>query len=198
MKTATNPPRRDRHDRVALAVAIMSAIISACAFATTTWQVLTIRDNARRQMRAYVYIKLNMIKYPPQNPDRIGVGFEIKNTGVTWARNLIIRKAMIARDLTIDYDPWTRAQWDTPDFPMVLGPGQPMGLQLKEIWLRDLPAIVEGKLGFDFAVWVTYQDTLTELTHQTRLVQRFAADKDGGTAFIYMGANNCADDDCPK
>jgi hypothetical protein len=60
-------------------------------------------------MRAYVYTELAMIKYPPKNPDRIGVGFEVKNTGATWARNLIIRKAMIPRDLTIEYDLWTRA-----------------------------------------------------------------------------------------
>jgi hypothetical protein len=149
-------------------------------------------------MRAYVYTELAMIKYPPKNPDRIGVGFEVKNTGATWARNLIIRKAMIPRDLTIEYDLWTPAQWDATDYPIVLGPGQSLGLQLKEIWLRDIPAIVEGKLGFDFAVWVTYGDMLTKNEHQTRLVQRFVADKDGGFAFTYLGANNCADDDCPK
>jgi hypothetical protein len=151
-------------------------------------------------MRAYVYIKLMTNKYPLRDPDRIGVGFEIKNSGLTWARNLTIRKAVIPRDLAIEYDPWARARWDATDYPIVLGPGQPLGLQLTEIWLRDIPAIVGGKLGFDFAVWVTYQDTLTEppITHQTQLVQRFAADKDGGSSFSYLGAHNCADDDCPK
>lgn len=80
---------------------------------------------------------------------------------------------------------------------MVLGPSQSLELQLTEIWLRDIPDIVDGKTGFDFAVWLTYQDTFTEHKHQTQLVQRFAADKDGGTSFAYYGVHNCADDDCP-
>ena len=92
------------------------------------------------------------------------------------------------------------AKWDATEFPMVLGPGQPLQLQLTELWLRDIEAIIEGKIGFDFAIWVTYLDTLTDppLPRETRLVQRFAADKDGGFSFTYVGANNCADDDCPK
>jgi hypothetical protein len=90
-------------------------------------------------MRAYVYTELAMIKYPPQNPDRSGVGFEVKNTGATWARNLVIRKAMIPRDLTIEYDPWTRARWDATDYPIVLGPGQSLGLQLKKFGYGTYP-----------------------------------------------------------
>ena len=176
-------------------------IIAICALVLTSYQISTIRDNAQRQMRAYVYITMMPpFKYPLQNPDRLGLGFEIKNSGLTWARNLTIRKATIPRDLTAQYDPWSRAKWDATEFPMVLGPNQSLKLQLTEIWLREMPAITEGKLGFDFAVWITYLDTLADppVTHQTRLVQRFAADKDNGTSFTYVGANNCADDDCPK
>jgi hypothetical protein len=201
METTTSPPRRDRHDRLALTVAIVSAIISAGAVAMTRSQVLNIKENAQCQMRAYVYITMTPpFKYPQPNPDRLGLGFEIKNSGLTWARNLTIRKATIPRDLTTDYDPWTRAKWDATEFPMVLGPGQPLQLQLTALWLRDIEAIIEGKIGFDFAIWVTYLDTLTDppLPRETRLVQRFAADKDGGFSFTYVGANNCADDDCPK
>lgn len=172
---------RDRHDRVTRTVSIVSAIIAGCALLLTSYQIWTIRDNAQRQMRAYVFAKLTTHKYPPQNSDRLGIGFEIKNSGLTWARNLVIRKAKIPRVFNVEYDPWTRAQWDAAGLPMVLGPSQPLELQLIEIWLRDLPDIVDGKTGFDFAVWVTYQDTFTEHRHQTQLVERFAADKDGGT-----------------
>jgi hypothetical protein len=121
-------------------------------------------------MRAYVFAKLTTRKYPPQGPDRIGIGFEIKNSGLTWARNLVIRTAKIPRDLTVEYDPWTRAQWGADEPPMVLGPGQLLELQLTEFWLRDMPNIIDGKIGVDFAVWVLYQDTFTERRHQTQLV----------------------------
>jgi hypothetical protein len=72
-------------------------------------------------------------------------------------------------------------------------------LQLTNIWLRDLPDIVHGKAGYDFAIWITYEDTLSQpaVTRQTRLVQRFGAYEHGGTSFAYVGAHNCADDDCP-
>jgi hypothetical protein len=178
-----------------------ATIIAICALILTTWQIWTIRDNAQRQMRAYVFLAiLPAFEYPREKPDRLGLGFEIKNSGLTWARNLTIRKATIPRDLTSDYDPWARAKWDPADLPMVLGPNQSLKLQLGEIWRRDVPAIIEGKLGYDFAIWVTYRDTVSRwpVVHRTQMVQRFAADKDGGTSFSYVGAHNCADDDCPE
>jgi hypothetical protein len=109
---------------------------------------------AARQLRAYVYVKLTTVRYPPNKPDRIGVGFEITNSGQTWARNLILRTAIIPREFKIEYDPWDRARWNESP-PMMLGPGQSMGLQLTNVWLSDIPAIVSGDKGFDFAVWVT-------------------------------------------
>ena len=111
---------RDRHDRVTRTVSIVSAIIAGCALLLTSYQIWTIRDNAQRQMRAYVFAKLTTHKYPPQNSDRLGIGFEIKNSGLTWARNLVIRKAKIPRVFNVEYDPWTRAQWDAAGLPMVL------------------------------------------------------------------------------
>ena len=39
-------------------------------------------------------------------------------------------------------------------------PGQSLGLQLDNVWLNDIPAIANGDKGFDFAVWVQYEDTL--------------------------------------
>jgi hypothetical protein len=182
-----------------LAVAILGVVIGTCALGVTSCQVQTIKDNAQRQMRAYVYVTLSAFKYPKSNPDRLGITFEINNSGLTWARNLVVRKTKIPRDLPAgEYDPWRRDQWYADDHPMVLGPRQALGLELTEIWLSEMPGIVDGKSGYDFAIWITYNDTFTGSSHQTRLVQRFAADKDGGHSFGYIGANNCADDDCPK
>jgi hypothetical protein len=196
MNTTMDKPPRAWHDRM---IAILGVGIGACALGVTWYQVQTIKDNAQRQMRAYVYAALSGSRYPKPNPDRLGITFEINNSGLTWARKLVVRKTKIPRDLTAgEYDPWTRAKWDADKPPMFLGPRQSLGLQLTEIWLSELPSIVEGTKGYDFAVWVIYNDTFTDTLRETRLVQRFAADKDGGYSFAYIGPNNCADDDCPK
>jgi hypothetical protein len=84
--------------------------------------------------------------------------------------------------------------------PMVLGPGQSLGLQLTAIPLYDMPSIIKQEKGFDFAVWITYEDTLTDPSakRETQLLQRLGADWEGGTSFAYLDNHNCADDDCPK
>jgi hypothetical protein len=151
--TTTDKQPRDRHDRMTLAVAILGVVIGACALGVTSYQVQTIKDNGQRQMRAYVYVTMSAFKYPEPNPDRLGITFEINNSDLTWARKLVVRKTKIPRDLAAgEYDPWARAKWDANGPPMVLGPRQTLGLQLTEIWLSELPSIVEGKKGYDFAV----------------------------------------------
>jgi hypothetical protein len=197
MNTTMNRPPRDWHDRSTLLLTTAGVVVATCALGITSCQVQTLKDNAQRQMRAYVYLTLLNSKYPQSKPDRLGIGVEINNSGLTWARKLVVRKTKIPRDPSAgEYDPWTLAKWDADEPPMVLGPRQTLGLQLTEIWLSEVPSIVEGKKGYDFAVWVTYNDIFTDSPHQTRLVQRFAADKDGGYAFGYIGPNNCAD--CPR
>ena len=192
---------------------ITAALTLVLAFFTGTlwwstdklWQVTnkTLRHAERttqRQLRAYVWIELTMVRYPPHRPDRIGVGFKVTNSGQTWARNLVIRKAVISRDFKAKYDPWDRAKWEGDNSPMVLGPNQSMNLQLTDIWLTDIPGVLLGDKGFDFAIWATYNDTLTDppVMRQTQLSQRFAADQHGGTSVAYLPTHNCADDDCPK
>ena len=88
LKRGHDERSRDRHDRITRTVSVVSAIIAGCALLLTSYQIWTIRDNAQRQMRAYVFAKLTTHRYPPQNSDRLGIGFEIKNSGLTWARNL--------------------------------------------------------------------------------------------------------------
>ena len=153
---------------------------------------------AARQLRAYVWVKMTTVRYPPKEPDRIGIGFEMTNSGQTWAQNITIRTAIIPRQFNTEYDPWDRAQWKVST-PMVLGPHQSVGLQLDNIWLTDIPSILLGNKGFDYAIWITYEDTLTQppILRQTQLCQRFNADKEGGTSFAYLPPHNCADDNCP-
>jgi len=161
---------------------------------------------AARQLRAYVWVKMNSVKYPPKpkKADRIGIGFKMTNSGQTWAQNHIIQTAIIPRNFDVKYDPWDRAQWNISS-PMVFGPHQSESFQLDNIWLRDIQNFLPekqgaDKRGVDYAIWITYEDTLAQppIIRQTQLCQRFAADKDGGRSFSYLPTHNCADDDCPK
>ena len=162
-------------------------------------QLLHLESTANRQLRPYVWVKMTTVKYPNIAPDRIGIGFRITNSGQTWAQNVTIRTAIIPREFKVEYDPWDRAQWKV-DEPIVLGPRQFLGLQLDNIWLRDIPAIFRNEKGFDYAIWITYDDTLIQppILRQTQLCQRFTADKEGGTSFAYLPPHNCADEDCPE
>jgi hypothetical protein len=187
---------------------VLNAIFTASlAFATFAlfWATRNLVDDAAdssaRQLRAYVYLELEAKKYPTGNPDRMGVSIVATNGGKTWARNLTFRGARIPREPNVAYDPWDRVKWDElATQPMVLGPGQIFRLQLGDIPFSDLPAIVKGEMGFDYAVWARYEDAVStsSATHQTQLSQRFGADKDGGTSFAFLPTHNCADDDCPK
>jgi hypothetical protein len=81
-------------------------------------QAIELSDKtAIRQLRAYVYATLTIVAYPfpPKEPDRYGIGFEIKNSGQTWARNVRMRTAVIPREIGTEYDPWDRAQWNDTD-----------------------------------------------------------------------------------
>ena len=81
-------PERDRHDRLALGVAIVGAIIAACALVQTSYQICTIRDNAKRQLRAYIGLVApadNQVAnafFPPAKPL---VRLTPKNFGLTPA-----------------------------------------------------------------------------------------------------------------
>jgi hypothetical protein len=54
METTGTRPQRDRHDYITRVVAIISAIIAIFALGLTSYQISTIRDNAKRQLRAYI------------------------------------------------------------------------------------------------------------------------------------------------
>jgi hypothetical protein len=165
-------------------------------------QITHAENTAVKELRAYVYVKLTSVRYPfpPKIADRIGIGFEMRNGGKTWAKNLIAKKAVIPREYGVEYDPWSRADWQSGEEYMTLGPEQSLGLQLTAIALTDLPKIMGQELGFDFAVWISYEDTFSDppVVRQTRLLQRLNTDPDGGTSFAYLPKHNCADDDCPK
>ena len=155
------------------------------------------------ELRAYVYIVMTTVGYPfpPQVPQFIGIGFKITNSGQTWARNLVVRKERIDREFGVEYDPWDRVNWDEMKTQsMVLGPGQTIGMQLTDHPITVIPEVANQTIGWDYAVWVTYEDTVTDppIPRQTQSLVRLGADHHGGTSFQMLPGHNCADDDCQK
>jgi hypothetical protein len=83
--TTTEKQPRDRHDRMTLAVAILGVVIGACALGITSCQVQTIKDNAQRQMRAYVFLSNVRIRVDDTNNSLLVIDLTAKNFGNTPA-----------------------------------------------------------------------------------------------------------------
>ena len=88
MATTSDPPQRERHDRIVRIVAIVGVVIAGCALILTSCQIWAIRDNAQRQLRAYVGVvvppdnqRINRF-FPPEVPT---VRLNVRNFGQTPA-----------------------------------------------------------------------------------------------------------------
>jgi hypothetical protein len=154
-----------------------------------------------RQLRAYVYLEVVGRKYPPppKISNRYAISLMVKNSGSTWARNLRVRHAMVVDPKTDE--PFDFVNWDEiKPSPMVLGPGQEIGMQYRDISGDELQEIIENKRRIFFVAWVTYEDVLSDppIMRQTQLSRRFNADEEGGVSYSWIPSHNCADDDCPK
>jgi hypothetical protein len=165
------------------------------------------RDTAQRQLRAYVYAEVVPSKYKakPDEPWIWAISIFLKNTGQTWARNVVVFKSVVPREFgKRDYDPWDRAKWNDDDAdPTTLGPGQTRTLQFHTIDPADIPSYVEGaekRVGIDFVVHVEYEDTVSDpsVIHQTQVAQRFRADGQGAVSLDFLPKHNCVDNDCPE
>ncbi len=123
----------------------------------------------------------------------------VKNSGSTWARNLKVKHGMVV-DPKID-DPFAVLEWDKITAnPIILGPGQEIGMQFGELSGGELQNIIIDNRKVFFVAWITYEDVLSDppILRQTQLSRRFNADAEGGVSFSWMPTHNCADDDCPK
>jgi hypothetical protein len=81
MATANEARPRDRHDRILLRVTILSVFIAACAVVLTSYQIWTVRDNAKRQLRAYAMVESSVIGVDSNN--KLNVSITVKNFGLT-------------------------------------------------------------------------------------------------------------------
>ena len=88
------PPARDR----ATVATRLGIFIAACALGVAGYQVWTIKDNAQRQLRAYVFVSERFIKID-EATDALRVNILVKNFGLTPARDVTIAPCVAIRDI---------------------------------------------------------------------------------------------------
>lgn len=167
----------------------------------TRKQWITADDSEKRDLRAYVFMEMQTVKWPPGDvPNRYAVSLKVTNSGKTWARKLIIDKQVVTPAMPEPFDALTKIRHPVSE-PMVLGPGQSITLQFGEVLFSDLPTITSGQKTFDYVALVKYEDVLNDppIEWRTHLSQRLNADIEGKghISFGYRTTHNCTDKDCP-
>ena len=191
-----------RTGRGVIVYTIFTAVIMIAAVFTafySRWQASTADDSEKRDLRAYVYLDTKTIPYPRNAPNRFAISLNIKNSGKTWARKLIMINKVVP---DAKGDPFDALQWgDEATAPAVLGPDQTWSLQFGEIPFGDVPDIADRKKVYDYVVWIKYLDTVsrTPVVWQTQMSLHLIGDREGTPGHLSFGFNpthNCADDDC--
>jgi hypothetical protein len=174
--------------------------ITILLWCNSNQQLATSRDTEKRDLRAYVYLDTKTITYPPGNsPNRFAISLNIKNSGKTWARKLIMINKVVPG---AKGDPFDVLQWgDEASAPAILGPDQALSLQFGEVPFGDIPDIADRKMTYDYVVWIKYLDTVSRdpIVWQTQMSLHLIGDKEGTPGHISFGFNpthNCADNDC--
>ncbi len=160
-------------------------------------QLKEFRGQELRELRAYVSASLTPIKYPPDAPNRFAISLDITNGGKTWARKLILRTAIVKKNVD-----WQSANWHTSG-PMVFGPSQTLHLQFAEVPFDDLKTIEKNDAGPNYFISVQYGDVVSDkpVSWYTQLAAHLRADTEppgpGHVSLAYFPTHNCADTDCP-
>ncbi|MGP0089478.1 MAG: hypothetical protein ACLPKB_05900 [Xanthobacteraceae bacterium] len=200
----TRKPQEDKHwlEYAIFVFVVLTAAgtIGAAYYARNQW--LTADDTEKRENRAYVYLEIQVISYPPGDaPNRYAISLKVTNSGKTWARKLFIDKQVVSPSTAEPFDALTKVRHPVSE-PMVLGPGQNITLQFGEVPFTDLLDISLGRKTFDYVALVTYEDVINSppIKWQTQLSQRLNADIEGKghISFAYRTTHNCADYDCPE
>jgi hypothetical protein len=182
-------------------------IATIALYRSTKSQLVHAEGTAVRELRAYVYLRLEKRIYPPDAPhNRYAVHLSVINGGKSWARDVRLRKAIMVdktglqaptKDLFDATELWTQ---ETE--PMVLGPGEQFDIQFGDIWFTELSDLETRKKVYYYVAWVTYEDALTNppMLRQTQLCRMLGADTEGigHISFAWMPTHNCVDEDCPQ
>jgi hypothetical protein len=86
-QAASDQPRRDIFDRITVVIAGVGVILAACALLLNSCQLSTIKDNAHRQLRAYVMVDNKALRVDDFT-NQIALKIRIKNFGTTPAHNV--------------------------------------------------------------------------------------------------------------
>ncbi len=181
-------------------VANMTAKAAQQSADTTRDAVVAAKNATARELRAYVYLETGARKWPrtsPETSDRWSIFLTVKNSGKTWANNLRMQFDTIRNPVSDAFDSFHWAVAQQP--PMVLGPGQELSLQFRDVELSEVAKLVSGELRIFYVAWITYEDAMSDppVTRQTQLYRRLNGDVENNVAFGWMSAHNCADGDCP-
>lgn len=183
---------------VLAALTIVLSLTSYFMWLATRRLVIGAETAAAREHRAYVYLQIGsrLWPQPPARANRHSVFLTVKNTGMTWARKVRVRRGRAVDPIG---DAWDGEDWETPAAPMVLGPGEEISLQFGDIEIGHLPTISTGDTEVFYLAEVTYEDTVSgpPALRRTQLYRRFNVDVEGGISFTWMPTHNCADEDCP-
>jgi hypothetical protein len=189
MNTIPNPrgdhsnPREDRHKRhwiewATLAIAVLAALGSAAAAAFNGYQGWISRDTEKREIRAYVYVKLNSITFTPTAGGfgEINYNISIANSGTTPAQNVSINYS--ARPF--EY-PLPDVMWSVPNFDLQ----NPVRMLFKDVTanvngrypaLPNWQNLGQNNSPYRFYLFgmITYLDVFSE-SHYTRFCFSFDA-----------------------
>jgi hypothetical protein len=87
-----------RLDPVARIVGILGTVIAICALAATSCQIWTIRDNAQRQLRAYVFVRNVHIRVDDSQNNRLEIDLTVENLGSTPATDYYFWACTVLRE----------------------------------------------------------------------------------------------------
>jgi hypothetical protein len=162
--------------------------------------VTVAKNNAVRELRAYMSLNITARPYPPSAPNRWAISFVVTNGGRTLARNVQIRQAIVTQGLTDTRDPWDVAGMAVMAAPPnVFGPNETQGYQFRDVEFSEVPEIAERTFRRSYVAWITYQDVISSPPRvwQTQISRVINGDAEGAVSFGQNPTHNCADDDCP-
>jgi hypothetical protein len=186
--------RRDRYDWIILWLVVGATIAAALAAGFTWWQASIARDNAKKELRAYVFVK------PFRHVNNVVANRSlqtlviIRNGGQTPAANLVLRASIAVRSMPPDPSPGNFMSATRQEFETILDPStQGRG----KIFNSEQPITPEGIAAIDggqqaqIYVWgvATYQDVF-DVRHNSYFCFRYfgrETSPDGGVGSRFRG-----------
>jgi hypothetical protein len=195
--TETPKPARDWHDHITLVIAVIGVILGACALGLTSCQISTLRENAQRQMRAYVSVKIGQKGVTNFEPNKSAeLELELQNSGQTPALDVSHSSILFPRpyplpkemDLTVPV-PETAGS-DTTLHPREIGVGFKLNRTIEPPQFEAIKTGVDRLYAFGR---IKYRD-IFGFQHWTRFCISFRGEGPNLTDWDKCARNNDTDD----